>query len=117
MSEFYNESPNRVDRRNPYNNRYRNCKLLEDKETGDVLLETREILEIPVNSKDSYHRVQVNEIGRLDIIAYQYYKDSQLWWIIAQANHIYDPLLDLEPGFILRIPAIESLYGNNGILL
>jgi len=27
---------------------------------------------------------------RLDSIAYDYYRDSELWWIIAKANNIID---------------------------
>lgn len=100
-----------------YSDRYKNCKVLEDIDTGEVLLSTREIIDIPKNPNDIYHRVQSHEVHRLDIIAAMYYKNPLLWWVIAQANDIYDPLVAIEPGTILRIPDIETLYGNNGILL
>lgn len=112
--EFYK------DLRNPsksYHDRYKNCILLEDKESGEILLSSRDINEIPVSANDKYHRVQSNETTRLDMIAHKYYKNPLLWWVIAQANGITDPFEILETGILLRIPAIESLYGNNGILL
>lgn len=112
--EFYSIIKNRTKNRA---DRYRGCDILEDRDTGDILLATREISDIPISSSDIYHRVQSHEVSRLDILAHTYYKNPLLWWIIAQANDIYDPFQYLEPGTILRIPNIETLYGNNGILL
>lgn len=114
MSEYYVESKNTSRIRS---DRYRDCKQLLDKETGEVLLATRDIKDIPVKSSDIYHSVKSNEVNRLDLLAHVYYKNPLLWWVIAQANNIYDPYADIEPGTILRIPDIETLYGNNGILL
>ena len=36
--------------------------------------------------------------------ANQYYKNADLWWIIAQANHIGKGTLVVEPGLQIRIP-------------
>jgi len=41
---------------------------------------------------------------RLDLLAYQFYKDVTLWWIIAQANAIGKGTMNIEPGQQLRIP-------------
>lgn len=112
--EFYNET------RNPSidnSDRYKNCKILEDRDTGDKLLSIREISEITVDPSDRYHEVKSHEVLRLDIIAARYYNNPLLWWVIAQANDIYDPLIPIPAGTILRIPHIETLYGNEGILL
>lgn len=97
--------------------RYRDSVIYKDIETGELLLATREIKSIPERQNDIYHRVQSNEVSRLDILANKYYRNPLLWWVIAQANDIYDPFILLDPGTLLRIPAIESLYGNQGILL
>jgi phage tail protein X len=42
---------------------------------------------------------------RFDTLAYQFYKDSRLWWIIATANNIHDANIGFEEGTILRIPS------------
>ena len=114
MSEFYESSKNMSRSRS---DRYRNCDILKDVDTGENLLSTREPLDIPVRPDDTYHRVQSHEVCRLDLLAHQYYKNPLLWWVIASANDLYDPFESIESGTILRIPSIESLYGNNGILL
>ena len=41
---------------------------------------------------------------RLDTLAYQFYKDSALWWVIAAANNIHGADFALGDGTILRIP-------------
>lgn len=97
--------------------RYRNTDILKDTETGQTIIATKEIKEIPVKSTDRYHRVQSHEVFRLDIIANHYYRNPLLWWIIAQANNIYDPIAEIPPGTILRIPSIEALYGIGGVLV
>lgn len=112
--EFYKE--NRNTSKN-YTDRYRRCKILEDLETGEMLLSTIDELIIPSTPYDQYHRVQEHEVGRLDKIAEDYYNNPLLWWVVAQANGYFDPIRKIAPGTLLRIPAIETLYGNNGILL
>jgi phage tail protein X len=42
---------------------------------------------------------------RLDLLSFQYYNDTTLWWIIAAANpELRKDSLYLEPGIQLRIP-------------
>jgi nucleoid-associated protein YgaU len=54
---------------------------------------------------------------RLDSLAYSYYKDATLWWVIAMANNnITKGALYPEPGTQLRIPTdlnyILDLYNQ-----
>lgn len=58
---------------------------------------------IPLSETDIY---VVTTIGdRLDYLAYTYYRDSELWWIIAAANNnINNGFLFPSPGTQLRIP-------------
>lgn len=111
---YYEETKNSKAKRT---DRYRNCLILKDKTTDEILLSTRDIEMIPYKHSDIFHTVKINEIGRLDLIAYTYYKNPLLWWVIAQANDIYDPFKDMQLGMSLRIPLLETLYGYNGILL
>ena len=41
----------------------------------------------------------------LDALAYTYYGDPTLWWIIALANNLGKGRLSVPPGLQLRIPA------------
>ena len=47
----------------------------------------------------------IGQIGdRLDNLAFKYYNDSSLWWIIARANNIGNGSLVVPLGVQLRIP-------------
>ena len=45
----------------------------------------------------------------LDSIALQFYNDPTKYWIVADFNHIQDPLLDLKMGDTLKIPNLSSI--------
>lgn len=58
--------------------------------------------EIENNDDDIYVICTIGD--RLDKLAFQYYQDSKLWWVIACCNpHIVPDSLYLEPGTQLRI--------------
>lgn len=57
---------------------------------------------IPLRDDDVYVATETGD--RLDTLAYEYYNDSSLWWIIAAANNIHTAPIGLKDGTILRIP-------------
>ena len=61
----------------------------------------------PTIEKDDTDIYVITQVGdRLDQLAYQYYQQAELWWIIAAANPtLRKDSLFLEPGVQLRIPA------------
>jgi hypothetical protein len=59
---------------------------------------------IPLSSTDVYVITTIGD--RLDYMAYTYYRDSSLWWIISSANNnVTKGSLFPVPGTQLRIPA------------
>jgi len=74
-------------------------KKLKD---GRVVYRTKIYPNIPKKDSDVYVVTQGGD--RLDTLAYQFYKDSSLWWIIATANNIHGADFALGDGTILRIP-------------
>ena len=48
---------------------------------------------------------------RPDLLAYDLYKDSALWWVFAvrNPNVLKDPVFDFVPGVTIRIPKKETL--------
>jgi nucleoid-associated protein YgaU len=48
--------------------------------------------------------VIANETEYLDTLAFKYYKDPTLWWVIANVNNVGKGRLSVEPGTQLRIP-------------
>ncbi len=64
--------------------------------------------EIPLSSNDIYVITTIGD--RLDSLAYQFYNDIELWWIISTANPdvIRRDSFNLNPGLEIRIPANVS---------
>lgn len=54
---------------------------------------------------------------RPDMLAYDLYNDSKLWWVFAQRNpnKLKDPYFDFITGIQIYIPKIETLRGVLGI--
>jgi len=70
--------------------------------TGSLYYQTN--LYPTIQPTDSDYYIITTAEDRLDLIAYNFYQDSSLWWIIASANalpgdSIYPPI-----GIQLRIP-------------
>tara|TARA_Y100000034_G_scaffold75952_1_gene91217 strand:- start:331 stop:636 length:306 start_codon:yes stop_codon:yes gene_type:complete len=57
---------------------------------------------IPLSSADIYIYSKFGD--RLDTLAFKYYDDVSLWWIIAKANHLGQGSLNIKPGTQIRIP-------------
>lgn len=56
-----------------------------------------------------YRVVRTEDIGRLDNIAFEYYEDPRLWWVLAHVNRIYNPLTDMEVGMTLIVPQRDAV--------
>jgi nucleoid-associated protein YgaU len=61
--------------------------------------------EIPLSINDLYVVASIGD--RLDLLAFQFYGDSRLWWIIASANMgvVNRDSYSLKPGTEIRIPS------------
>ena len=82
--------------------RYQNNETIKTLD-GKRVYRTTYYEPIPLRDDDIYVVTQTGD--RLDAIAYQFYGDSRLWWIIAAANNIHDAPIGIEDSLILRIPA------------
>ena len=97
-------------------NRYSNIDIL--KNNGRRFKKTVKLPIIEPNINDIYIIGQVGD--RLDNLAFKYYQDSSLWWIIARANNIGNGSLTVPIGIQLRIPQnqfeiIDEYKELNGI--
>lgn len=70
---------------------------------GQPYYKSRFYPEIPLDETDIY--IITSSGDRLDNIAYSYYNDTTLWWIISMANNnITNGMLFPQEGTQLRIP-------------
>ena len=81
--------------------RYENNEIQKLKD-GREVYRSRIYPNIPLQDSDLYIVTQTGD--RLDTLAYQYYEDASLWWIIATANNLHDSPFAFADGTILRIP-------------
>ena len=92
-------------------NRYIKLKKIFDPKTKKQYYKRAKYPNIYASSSDIY--IVTNVGDRLDTLAYQFYKDSQLWWIISIANPnvIRKDSYYLKPGLQIRIPTdVEQIY-------
>jgi phage tail protein X len=83
--------------------RYTYSEVLKTKETNKQYLESTIYPKIKAKDSDMYI---ISEAGdRLDLLAYKYYGDQTLWWVIATANNINDATFYVQEGIQLRIPS------------
>lgn len=65
--------------------------------------------DIADSDDDTVHYVSEHEIGRLDLLSFDYYATPSLWWVIADKNGISDPMSDMYPGQELRLPTLSAV--------
>lgn len=82
--------------------RYSNVPVLSNK---DSIKYRKNVIypHVPVSENDFYVITTVGD--RFDKLAFTYYNDSSLWWIIASSNPSAGIGLIPKPGVQLRIPA------------
>lgn len=78
--------------------------------------ETAESYDIPVSPGDQYYEVLPGMQDRLDLVSHKYYGTPLLWWVIAEASGITNPM-HVPVGTVLRIPPKTSLFGYGGVVL
>lgn len=59
---------------------------------------------------DQNYVVTDKDIGRLDLISFDFYGTPNLWWVIAHVNNIIDPIVDMETGTSLAIPDQARIF-------
>lgn len=85
------------------NSRYQNIPITKQNSVGTQYYTNNVYPEIPVSEQDDYVIAVLGD--RLDLLAFDFYGDVSLWWIIASANALSGDSLYLEPGLQLRIPS------------
>ena len=75
---------------------------IKDTHTNKLRYESMYYPKFEVKSTDVYFIAKAGD--RMDLVAYDYYGDEKLWWVISRANVIPRGTLTLPPGFRIRVP-------------
>jgi len=84
---------------------------------NEFYLDILQIRPIPAESDDILYKVQPQYAYRPDLLAYDLYGSTKLWWVFAQRNMdiIKDPVYDLVPGIEIYLPKGPNLSRQLGV--
>lgn len=91
-------------------NRYSNSNILNDPATGKRKQSTM-IIPVPNPSINDVY-IQTSNIERLDLLAFKFYGDSSMWYIIAAANGLGKGSLIVPINSRLRIPNMSNMQNQ-----
>jgi len=71
---------------------------------------------IPKLDSDVIFTITATYNMRPDLLAYDLYDDSELWWVFAQRNPdiLKNPLNDFSTGTVIQLPNIDTLRDTLG---
>ena len=74
-------------------------------------LDVAEFVDIPSFSDDALWAITPQYKHRPDLLAYDLYKDTNLWWVFSVRNKdiIRDPIYDMIPGQQIYIPQTATI--------
>jgi len=74
-------------------------------------LDVINFIDIPGQTNDVQFTITSLYMHRPDLLAYDIYRDSQLWWVFAVRNKevLKDPIYDFVPGQVIFLPQLNSI--------
>jgi len=90
---------------------WKNTKFVNGQYLG-----TLQIRPVPEEADDVLYEIEPQYTHRPDLLAYDLYGNSKLWWVFAQRNMdvIKDPVFDIEAGtkiYLPKGPALKEMLG------
>jgi hypothetical protein len=84
---------------------------------NSLYLNLLDIRPVPAENDDYRYVIENQYKHRPDLLAYDIYGDSQLWWVFAVRNKnvIKDPTFDLVSGVKIYLPKLESIKAAIGL--
>lgn len=67
------------------------------------------------STSDTTHTITGAERWRPDLLAYQFYRDARLYWVLLAANGMKSSL-EFREGITIRVPSQDALYGRSGVM-
>jgi hypothetical protein len=80
-------------------------------------LDVMTLRDLPVEIDDNQFEIPKTYENRPDLLAYDLYSDSSLWWVFAIRNKriLKDPIFDFSAGKIIYLPKMSTLKRFLGI--
>ena len=96
---------------------YRNNSPWFTTNQNNFYLETLNIRPIPAEPDDFLYAIEQQYKFRPDLLAYDLYGDSKLWWVFTQRNMnvLKDPIFDFTAGTRIYLPKKSNLSQFLGV--
>jgi len=96
----------------PATSPYYNTEIVDDSFL-DIMINRQ----IPMQPSDIYWEITAVYQNRPDLLAYDLYADSRLWWVFANRNpnRLKDPYFDFVAGVGIYLPKLDMLKQVLGI--
>ena len=80
-------------------------------------LDVANVPSLPFDPKDVAYQIDAIYKQRPDLLAFDLYGDSALWWVFAvrNPNVIQDPIFDFQPGVTIYVPQKNNLKTALGL--
>lgn len=91
--------------------RYKNTDIYKN-DDGKFYYGIWNVPKIEEQPDDILHTIKYGETLNLAGLADKYYTNKLLWWVIATANNILDPLTELVENQVIRIPNLSYVYSK-----
>lgn len=84
---------------------------------NNLYLELLTIRPVPSEPDDYQYVIENHYKHRPDLLAYDIYGKSELWWVFVQRNMevLKDPIYDFEPGTTIYLPKKSNLEKFLGV--
>jgi hypothetical protein len=96
---------------------YKNTSPYSETDYSKGYLDVITFRNIPESVDDVVYTVPKEYENRPDLLAYDLYNETRLWWVFAVRNKdiIKDPVYDMIPGIVIYIPKLSYLKSTLGI--
>jgi hypothetical protein len=96
---------------------YSKTSSYSNTETFGFFLDVANIPLIPFDPSDTAYRIDNIYEHRPDLLAYDLYGDSALWWVfsVRNPNVLQDPVYDFLPGATIYVPNKDTLTAALGL--
>ncbi len=96
---------------------YKDTSPWKDTSITENYLGFLKIRTIPADMDDYLYTIESQYAYRPDLLSYDLYKTSKLWWVFIQRNLnvLQDPIYDFVPGTRIYIPKGDNLFKFLGL--
>ena len=96
---------------------YSKTSSYSNTETFGFFLDVANIPVIPFDPSDTAYRIDNIYEHRPDLLAYDLYGNSALWWVfsVRNPNVLQDPVYDFLPGATIYVPKKDTLTAALGL--